>query len=176
MVRDSVPRVLWVPAAHDREPVQFFRHARAEFGKVDAGNGSLDHTERAANAVRRKGFWVEGIMVTGATLGPDKDAIDLGVGFATVGEQSRWIQEARDRQARDAGLQDVASMHCRSMHCRLQREGGESDRVLGWRLPRDASRRVVPGTGSHRILHRQTGADSEPVRTSCAAAWVLGRE
>ena len=111
MVCDAVPCVLWVPTAHDREPVQFFRHARAEFGKVDAGNGSLDHTERSANAVRRQGFWVEGIVMTGATLGPDKNAVDLRVSFATVGEQSRWIQEARDRQTSYAGLQDVASMH-----------------------------------------------------------------
>jgi hypothetical protein len=77
MVSHTVASVLGVPTTHDREPVEFFRHARAEFGEVDAGNGGFDHTERATHAVRGEGFWIERIVVACATLGPDEDAIDL---------------------------------------------------------------------------------------------------
>ena len=134
VVSNTVSCVLWVPTAHDREPVEFFRHPRTEFGEVDTGNGGFDHPERSTHAVGCEGFWVEGIVVAGATLGPDENAVDLGVCLTAVGEQPSGVEEAGDCESRDAGLEDIASRH-RSLRriCGMSSSGGGWDWASGRR-------------------------------------------
>lgn len=66
VIGDPMPCILRVPAAQKREAFHFFGHAGAQFGEVHTGNGRLDHTQRAANAVRGERLGIEGIVVAGS--------------------------------------------------------------------------------------------------------------
>jgi hypothetical protein len=82
------------------------REPRADFGKFDAWDRSVDDAERSPDASGCIGFRIEGVVMAGAAQGPYENAIDLSSRLPLFGPcllllQEQWQGDSHAAQTPD---------------------------------------------------------------------------
>src|SRR5262245_22533849 len=89
LVGRSMTAVLGIPAAQQSEPLGFLGHCGANVGEFDAWDCSIDYLEFPFHADRSIRLRIKCIVMTGASLCPDQDTVDVRFALSAAGLRTR---------------------------------------------------------------------------------------
>ena len=116
MIAAAVVGILVADGADDAELVEALRQQRHRFTKMGAGDAGGDGFELTADVLRGGGLRVKGLVVRGAAIQPDEDAVHVvrareSACLSGLRTQAHELGHAESTDGSEASLEEVTSRH-----------------------------------------------------------------